>query len=232
LSEVTALIPAFNEADAIAATEAAVRRISPVDEIIVIDDGSSDNTTDEAQAAGADKVIRMPHNSGKGAALMSGIAAASGSILVFLDGDLGDSASHAMPLVQSVLANETDMAIAVLPFAPTQSGKRSGGFGAVLKLARFGIRLLTGRTMKAPLSGQRVLRREVMRRIHKLDGGFGVEVGMTIDALRAGFRVEEIPAPLTHRATGRDIRGFIHRGRQFTDVFLALARRVIGLRRI
>ena len=229
---VTAIIPAFNEADTIGATVVAVRRISTVDEIVVVDDGSTDQTAERANSAGADTVIRLDQNAGKGAALMAGVAAAKGDVLVFLDGDLGDSASHSFPLIQAVLSDETDMSIALLPTTQATGGGRSGGFGLVLKLARCGIRRLTGRTMKAPLSGQRAMKRKVMDRIKKLDGGFGIEVGLTIDALRAGFRVEEIPAPLTHRATGRNVSGFLHRGHQFADVFLALARRAVGLRRL
>ncbi|MDO8585502.1 MAG: glycosyltransferase family 2 protein [Armatimonadota bacterium] len=225
MSNVSAIIPAFNEADTIAATVAAVRRISAVTEIVVVDDGSPDNTAEEARKAGADKVIRLQRNLGKGGALMAGVAAARAGVLVFLDGDLGDSASHSLPLIQAVVSDETDMSIALLP-APAKAGGKSGGFGLVLRLARWGIRRLTGRTMKAPLSGQRAMKREVIERVKKLDRGFGIEVGLTVDALRAGWRIEEIAVPLTHRATGRDVSGFLHRGRQFLDVLLALARRI------
>lgn len=230
MSTVTALIPAYNEEDNIGATIAAVRRISSVDEIVVVDDGSSDKTANEARAAGADKVISLERNKGKGAALEAGIHAASGDVLLFVDADLGESASHAFALVQAVLSDEADMAIAMLPAVQTKSGSKSGGFGLVIRLARWGIRRLGGRAMKAPLSGQRALRREALGQSPRLDRGFGIEVGLTIDALRAGYRVEEIPTPLTHRATGRDIKGFFHRGRQFVDVMLAILRRLFARR--
>jgi glycosyltransferase involved in cell wall biosynthesis len=229
---VTAIIPAYNEADTIAATVAAVRRISTVDEIVVVDDGSGDQTAEEANAAGADTVIRLDRNAGKGEALMAGVGAAKGDVLVFLDGDLGDSASHAFPLIQEILSDEADMSIAILPSTMATGGGKSGGFGLVLKLARWGIRRLTGKTMKAPLSGQRAMKRKVIERVRRLDGGFGIEVGLTIDSLRAGFRVQEVPAPLTHRATGRNVSGFVHRGHQFADVLMALGRRAMGLRRL
>jgi len=227
LSKVSALIPAYNEARTIAATVAAVRRISAVDEIIVVDDGSSDSTVTLAQEAGADVVVTGERNEGKGAALMKGMSSASGDILLFLDADLGESACHGIVLAQAVISGETDMAIAILPTVQTSGGGRSGGLGLALRLARWGIRLFTGRTMKAPLSGQRALRREILERVGKLDPGFGVEVGLTIDALRAGYRVEESPAPMTHRATGRDVHGFAHRARQFRDILMVLARRAL-----
>lgn len=232
MARVSAIIPAFNEADTIAATIAAVKRISAVDEIIVVDDGSPDNTAEYAEKAGAANVLVLEKNVGKGGALMAGIEAASGDILLFLDADLGDSASHSLPLVQAVLDDETDMAIAILPTVQLKGGSRSGGFGMVLRLARWGIRSLTGRTMKAPLSGQRALRRDIVKRLGGFDRGFGIEVGLTVDALLRGYRVEEIPAPLTHRATGRDVKGFIHRGRQFADVLAALLRRAFAKKKL
>jgi len=55
---------------------------------------------------------------------------------------------------------------------------------------------------------------------------FGMEIGMTVDAVRAGYRVKEVELPLTHRATGKTLRGFLHRGRQLRDfVAVYLARR-------
>ncbi|MGB1584015.1 MAG: hypothetical protein ACPHCI_09545, partial [Solirubrobacterales bacterium] len=50
-------------------------------------------------------------------------------------------------------------------------------------------------------------------------GGFGMEIGMTVDAVRAGFRVKEVELDLAHRATGKSLRGFVHRGRQLKDFF-------------
>ena len=61
--------------------------------------------------------------------------------------------------------------------------------------------------------------------------GFGVEVGMTIDALTAGFRVVEVETTMSHSETGRDLAGFIHRGKQFTGVLLALLKRASTLGR-
>ncbi len=112
------------------------------------------------------------------------------------------------------------MAIAVLPRPP-----RSGGVGLVKRLAATGIRLLGGGFVaSAPLSGQRALTRATLEAVRPFAPGFGVEVSMTVRAARAGSRIIEVPVPMAHAATGRDLAGFVHRGRQFVDVVSALAR--------
>lgn len=218
---VTVLIPAFNEAAHIQETVKAVKSLSQVDQIIVINDCSQDETSQLAKEAGAE-VIDLPHNLGKGGALNYGMKFAKGNIISLLDGDLGRSASEAEKLIEPVLSNKADMTIGRFP--PAQ---RKGGFGLVTKLARKGIRWFTGLEVASPLSGQRVLRKEVLDRIGPFESGFGVEVGLTIDVFRNGFRVKEIPVQMGHAETGRDLAGFIHRGHQFMDVLIVLTRRLI-----
>jgi hypothetical protein len=96
--------------------------------------------------------------------------------------------------------------------------------------ARWAIRSLTGRELGAPISGQRALRGDVLARLLPFDNGFGMETGMTVDALRAGFRLEEIEIDLEHRATTRTLRGFLHRGRQLLAFARAYLSRRIGSR--
>jgi len=213
----SAVIPARNEADRIAATLGALAAVEGVDEVIVVDDGSTDATADAAAMHGA-RVVVHARNLGKGAALETGVRSARGEILLLLDADLGDTAAQAALLLDPVRRGEADMAIAMFPVVPG----RGGGMGLVVRLARWGIRRAAGREMAAPLSGQRALKREVWDRARHTDRGFGVETGLTIDALRAGFRVVEVPTTMTHRVTGRDVRGVVHRARQFRDVALAL----------
>jgi hypothetical protein len=88
-----------------------------------------------------------------------------------------------------------------------------------------GITELTGWTPRAPLSGQRCLTRRAFELASPLAPGWGMEVGMTIDILRAGLRVEEIEIELRHRATGRDLAGQVHRAKQLRDVTRALVAR-------
>jgi glycosyltransferase involved in cell wall biosynthesis len=213
---VSIVIPAWNEGARITSTLSCLtelkRNESVFDEIVVVDDGSTDNTAEKA-GKWADRVIRHQANRGKGAALEIGWKGAQGDIVVFLDADLEESAIHAAMLVQPVVDGLADMTVASFPRAQAR-----GGFGLVKGLASRGIQSLCGFTATAPLSGQRAVRRELLADTRGLSGGFGIEVGLTIDAVKKGYRVMEVQVPFHHRETGRDLRGFIHRGKQFIAV--------------
>jgi glycosyltransferase involved in cell wall biosynthesis len=213
----SALVPAKDEADRIASTLAALALVAGIDEVVVIDDGSTDDTATAAESAGA-RVVRLPDNRGKGAALAAGLAVASGDTLLLLDADLGATASQASLLLEPIARGDADLTIATFP----RVAGRGGGVGLVVRLARWGIRRETGRVMEAPLSGQRAMRREVFERVTPLPAGFGIEVAMTIAALRAGYRVVEVPTQMAHRVTGRSLRAILHRARQFVAVATAL----------
>jgi hypothetical protein len=101
-----------------------------------------------------------------------------------------------------------------------------GGLGIAVGFAGWAIERLCGLRARAPISGQRALRPEVLRAVLPFAAGFGMETGMTVDAVRAGYGVREIEIDLEHRATGRTLGGFVHRGRQLRDIVRAyLARR-------
>lgn len=214
------LVPAFNEGERIAATVAAVKDLS--DSLLVVDDGSTDATTELARAAGA-KVLALGENLGKGTALDAGLAVAGDEwdVLLMLDGDLGASAHEAELLLEPVRARETDMAIAGFP---PPAGK--AGFGLVKDLARKGIHEMGDASFAAtaPLSGQRAMTRECVGVVTPFAFGYGVEVALTIRALRAGLKVIEVPTTMSHAATGRDVSGFLHRGRQYLHVRRALTK--------
>jgi glycosyltransferase involved in cell wall biosynthesis len=216
---ISALIPAYNEADRIASTVRAVRRIPCIDQIVVIDDGSSDATAGEAEAAGADVVLRQA-NAGKGAALQAAFELAEGDILLLLDADLGESASEGNRLVEPILAGSADMTIANF----TATSGKGGGMGLVVRLARWGISWLTGRQMRTPLSGQRAVRRDLIECVGGFAPGWGAEVALTVNALRSGYRVQEVDTTMTHRVTGRSLAAIRHRARQFIAVAGVLLR--------
>ena len=215
---IAVLIPARNEAASIASTVRAALAIPGVTRVIVIDDGSEDDTDQLAEKAGA-KVVRLLGSHGKGAALECGARRVEDAdIVLLLDGDLGETAEQGVLLTAPLLANAADMTIAVFP---RPAGK--AGFGLVKSLARWGIVRFGGDfDAQAPLSGQRALTRACLATVRPFSAGYGVEVGLTIRALRAGFRLVEVDTTMSHAATGRDLAGFVHRGRQFVHVGLAL----------
>ena len=221
---VCALIAARNEADRIGATVSALRSLPGVEDVVVVDDASTDGTASAALAAGA-TVIQGRCRAGKGRALEGALRRLPpAGVWLLADADLGHTAGQLGAVLSEVLEGRADLAVAILP--PAQGG----GFGLVKRSAGRAIRLLSGFQPVEPLSGQRALTREALEACRPLSAGFGVETGMTIDAVRRGFRVVEVRADLDHRATGRGLGGFAHRGRQGVDVVLAVLPRALGLR--
>ncbi len=225
-----AIVPALNEEAAVAESVRALLESGAADQVIVVDDGSTDSTGAEAEQAGA-MVIRMNQTSGKGAAVAAGVAQArdmNPRLLVFADADLGASASEMASVVSAVACCRGDMGVAGFP-----PPKSPGGFGIAVGLARHGIRRLAGLDLKWPLSGQRAISAELFYGIFesggssglRLEKGFGLEVGLAIDWARAGYSIVEVPTEMTHRETGRDLEGVLHRARQFREVMCALASR-------
>jgi glycosyltransferase involved in cell wall biosynthesis len=209
------VVAARDEADRIGETLAALRDALPGAALWVADDASTDGTAEAAMAAGAQVVSRgRPHGKGAnvGAAAEAALSAEPAPELVLLcDGDLGASAAQLAPLVEAVGRGECDLAVAAF------SLRVGGGFGVALGFARWAIRRRCGLETSAPISGQRAMRVEVLRSALPFARGFGMEVGMTIDAVRAGYRLREYELDLSHRATGHSLGGFAHRGRQLAD---------------
>jgi glycosyltransferase involved in cell wall biosynthesis len=211
------IVAARDEADRIVATIEALTGAFPGARIIVADDGSTDGTSDLALSRGAEVVSRRrPH--GKGGSMTAAAAtiaplAELGEPPVFLlcDADLGASARDLPRLVAAVADGQCDLAVAAF------ARRVGGGFGIALRFARWTIEQRCGYRAGAALSGQRAMRAEVLRAVVPFAPGYGMEPGMTIDAVRAGYRVQEIELDLEHRATGRTLRGFSHRARQLAD---------------
>jgi Glycosyl transferase family 2 len=202
----TILVAARNEEERVGATVAALRREFPEAEVLVVDGRSEDRTADEAEAAGA--VVLRVERLGKGEALSAGERAAKPGPLLLCDADLSGSLR---PLAES----GADLAVAVF------SRRVGGGFGIAKRVARALVRLSTGVAPREPLSGQRLVGERARAACFPLAPGFGCEVRMTIDALRAGLAFEEVELDLSHRPTRRDAAGFLHRGRQLLDAVLA-----------
>ena len=213
---IVAIVAAKDRAGTVGETIGALRALDEVDEVVVVDDGSADGTADVARAAGA-TVLRLPRNLGKGGAVTAAVAATpDADVYLLVDDDTGATAATAARLLPPVLASEADMTIGVLPPA----GGR-GGFGKVRDLARRIIRRASGFDARAPLSGQRAVRGPLLRSLLPLADRFGLETGLTIDAVRAGARVREIEVSMEHAHTGRSIAGFRHRANQGRDILRA-----------
>jgi hypothetical protein len=224
-ARVVAVLAARDEAALIADTVEAIRTMPLVEEIVVVDDGSTDDTADRARRSGA-RVLKAPGNLGKGRALEHALdLIGPAEVYLFLDADLGETAKEAGPLVDAVLSGRADLAIGALPREP-----RHGGFRVVKRVAAVLIRMLSGFTTVEPLSGQRAVSRVVLEAVRPLAGGFGVEPAMTIDAARRGYRVREVEVPMRHAPTGRNVAGFLHRARQGRDLLAAALPRALRLR--
>lgn len=202
----TILVAARDEEAAIGTTVGALRRAFPAAEVIVADDGSRDRTADIAEEAGA-MVLRLPRR-GKGQAISAAERAAPPGRLLLCDADLSGELS-------ALLEGGGDLRIAVF------AERLGGGFGVAKRVARSLIELLSGFEAREPLSGQRALSPAARFACFPVAAGFGCEARMTIDAARAGLRIEERELQLRHRPTGRDVSGFVHRARQLVDTLYA-----------
>ncbi len=209
------LIAARNEADSIGGAINALKETFPGADIWVADDASDDGTNDIALAAGA-HVVRRGRVHGKGgnvtACAEAMLSAPEPPPLVLLcDADLALSAGQLGRLVDAVEDGECDLAVAAF------ARRVGGGFGIALGFSHWVIKKRCGADTIAPISGQRAMTTDVLRAVLPFAPAYGMETGMTIDAVRAGYRLREYELELAHRATGKTLGGFIHRFRQMID---------------
>ena len=216
-ADIIVIVTAYNEADRLPATLSALDEAFPGAHVVVADDGSADDSSDAARRHGAE-VVRLPVTKGKGEAataaaeqVLSRALEPDPPIFVLCDGDLAESAGELSKLVDAIRAGEGDLVVASF------ARRVGGGFGFALEFARWAIKKRCGLELDAPISGQRAMRGEVLPVVVPFAHAFGMEIGMTVDASRAGFRIAEVEIDLAHRATGKTLRGFLHRFRQLSD---------------
>jgi glycosyltransferase involved in cell wall biosynthesis len=217
------IVAAQNEVERIGAALDSLSAALPCARLMVADDASTDGTQDEAMRHGAWLVSRRrPH--GKGGNVTATAEAAVGEFegdatALLCDADLGGSAGELVALVEAVEAGRCDLAIARLAHPV------GGGFGITLGYARNAVERLSGARLDAPLSGQRAMSMSTLGELLPFADGWGLETGMTVDAARAGKRIEEIDLQLSHRLTRRTPAGFLHRAGQLRDIRRAVRAR-------
>lgn len=194
--KVSIIIPAFNEGDIIADIVGRIKNLYPDFDVIVVDDGSIDDTADQAQKAGA-SVYRHPYNIGNGAAIKSGIRVASGDILVFMDGDGQHDPEDIARLLE--FFPDYDMVVGARSLADQASLGRALGnkiynwFASYV--AKFSIKDLT--------SGFRAVKSNVARNfLYLLPNTYSYPTTLTLGTLRSGMSVKYIPVKINKRETG------------------------------
>lgn len=217
---VVIVVPVYNEEDKIGETIEGLMKINIIDEIVVVDDGSTDNTKTILKNYNV-KVISLNGNHGKGYAIKKAIKEIDCDIMGFVDGDVGLTSIEMEKLIKPVYFDETDFTIALFPSA-SKNVNIKGGFGLVKTLAKKGVYYYTGKKINTSLSGQRVYKKKILCGMKYVPNDYGIEIAMTIQAINNGYKYKEIPVEMSHRYTDRSFKGFKHRGKQFYDILKTL----------
>ena len=199
-SDVTIVIPAFNEGEAIGGVVSSLAAAGPWREIVVVDDGSQDDTSARARAAGA-TVVRHPYNKGNGAAVKSGIRSAAGEYVLIVDGDGQHRPEDARRIVSRL--GEYDLVVGARSRTTQATHTRRFGNGALNGLASY----LTGRDIPDLTSGFRGARSAHLREfIHLLPNGFSTPTTTTLAFIKAGYNVAFEPIEAKQRVGTSKIR--------------------------
>jgi glycosyltransferase involved in cell wall biosynthesis len=183
---VTIIIPAFNEGEGIEGTLAGLMPLAEKSgwEVIVIDDGSTDNTADAVLAQGA-TLVSHPYNKGYGASLKTGIRNASGEIVIIMDSDGQHNGSDVEKLLDHI--DEYDMVVGA---RSSNVPVRAPGKKLLSIVANF----LSGKKIPDLNSGFRAFRKDTVRSfLHFCPNGFSFTTTITLAYLREGFSVKYIP---------------------------------------
>ncbi len=199
-SQTSIIIPAFNEGPSIGTVITALREAAAWHEIIVVDDGSTDDTVERARAAGA-CVVKHPYNKGNGAAVKSGIRQATGEFILVMDGDGQHQPADAKRIVSRLA--EYDLVVGARAPATQASGTRRMGNALLNSLATY----LTDRPIPDLTSGFRAARRAHLREfLYLLPNGFSTPTTTTMAFIKAGYSVLFEPIEARQRVGHSKIR--------------------------
>lgn len=209
MHSITAIIPAYNEEKTVAEVVKVVLSSSLVDKVIVVSDGSEDDTVRIARKFSEIEVIELLDNLGKGGALRKGMEKCSSEVILLLDADLvGLTTDHIEHLLTPVVKNSADMTIGLF-----NKGRRSTDFA---------------QRLTPYLSGQRAIKRKIIEDISDIDiTRYGLEVAVTKYARTHNIRVKEVPLyNLTHMMKEEKfglVKGFSERVKMYWDVMKTFA---------
>lgn len=205
--KVAAVVPAYNEEQTIGVVVEALLRCPLIDELIVVSDGSDDQTVQVASQYPVN-VVELKQNVGKGGAMKAGAAATTCDVLLFVDADLvGLSTDHIQALLEPVLSGQTAMSIGVF-----SNGRRSTDLAQKI----------------APsLSGQRAVCKDFFDQVPKLEqSGFGVEVSLTQFAERHDVEIVKVPLQAVSQVMKEEkrglARGFLSRLKMYWDILRSI----------
>ncbi len=221
----TVIIPALNEERGIADIVGRVQRVRDALnhvgvgglEIIVVDDGSTDQTVAIVEGLADTRLLRHPHNRGYGAAIKSGFFDAKGQLLAFLDADGTYPPEHFPALCEALLARKADIVV---------GSRRSGAASQMPATRRLGnliwsnlISRLGNQRVADPASGMRVLRREVLHKLYPLPDGLNFTPVMSTRSVHEALSVIEVPIPYAERV-GRSKLSVVRDGTRFLTTIL------------
>ena len=181
--KISCIIPAFNEGSTIINVIKSVKKVKVINEVIVVDDGSTDNTYKNAKSERV-KVIKHAQNRGKGAAIKTGISHSSGDIILFLDADLYSiSPKKITSILQPLENDEAD-------FVKTSFSRARGRVTELVVKPLFRV-VFPFIKFNQPLSGQFAIKRNLLKEL-KIDDTWGVDIQILLQLVKKGVRISEV----------------------------------------
>lgn len=217
-----AIIPALNEAPVIGSVVRGLLATGAVDEVIVVDNGSTDRTALEALAAGA--VVVFEPNRGYGRACSAGLGAATGDVILLQDGDGSDDPADVPRVLAPLLDGEADLVVGTRAARQRQRGSMTPQQVAGNAVAARCIRVLYGLRV-SDLGPMRAIRRQTLLQLEMSEMTYGWSVEMVVKAARRGLRYREVPVAYRRRVgvskVGGTLGGSLHAG---AAILAAIAR--------